>query len=217
MYPLRCTNASPKPSVRVEPPKSKQHLRGTYNPEKCARDWRFEATQNVWRDLSPTEAEERVIAGQIIFIRGIAGTGKSHLIRQTLIPKLRAQGKTVIALAKTHAAAAIAEGDTADHFAWKNVREGGTGVDVIWVDEVSMLDIDLLCDLSHVSFREPPPQWILSGDFNQYLPFFNTFLGKPFSKPFEEACSCTALLVGTGLRSLNAGEATRTCLLSIRL
>jgi hypothetical protein len=62
---------------------------------------------------------------------------------------------------------AVAEGDTADHFAWKNVREGGTGVDVIWVDEVSMLDIDLLCDLSHVSFRDPPPQWILSGDFNQ--------------------------------------------------
>ena len=74
-----------------------------------------------------------------------------------------------------------------DHFSWKHVREGGTGVDVIWVDEVSMLDIELLFDLSHVSFREPEPQWLLSGDFNQYLPFFNAFRGQPFAKPFENS------------------------------
>ena len=103
----------------------------------------------------------------------------------------------MIALAKTHAAAAVAEGDTVDHFSWKHVREGGTGVDVIWVDEVSMLDIELLCDLSHVSFREPAPQWILSGDFNQYLPFFNAFRGQPFTKPFEDSALLHGLAGGT--------------------
>jgi len=50
-----------------------------------------------------------------------------------------------------------------------------------------MLDIELLCDISHVSFREPAPQWLLSGDFNQYLPFFNTFRGRSLVKPFEDS------------------------------
>ena len=50
-----------------------------------------------------------------------------------------------------------------------------------------MLDIGLLCELNHLSFREPPVQWILSGDFNQYLPFFNCFHGKAFHKEFESS------------------------------
>jgi hypothetical protein len=185
IYPLTCTAASPAPVVRVEHPKAKQHLRGIYDPRKCARNWHFDPPCSDWQDLEVEEAISRVSAGESIFIRGIAGTGKSHIIRETLIPALRAQGKRVIALAKTHAAAAVAEGDTCDHFAWKHVREGGTGVEVIWVDEISMLDIELLCDLNHVSFRDPPPQWILSGDFNQYTPFFNAFRGQSFSKSFE--------------------------------
>lgn len=187
LYPLTCTRATAEPVVRVEHPMAKQHLRGAYDPKKCSRDWRFEPPNDDWNDLTIEEAITQVTAGRSIFVRGIAGTGKSHLIRETLIPALRAQGKRVIALAKTHAAAAVADGDTADHFAWKHVREGGTGVDVIWVDEVSMLDIELLCDLSHVSFRDPAPQWILSGDFNQYEPFFNAFRGKPFTKQFEHS------------------------------
>ena len=140
---------------------------------------------------------EHVTNGGSLLIRGIAGTGKSHLIREELIPVLRAQGKRVISLAKTHAAAAITEGDTVDHFSWKHVKEGGTGVDVIWVDEISMLDIELLCDLSHVDFREPPPQWLLSGDFNQYLPFFNSFRGKDVETSFEGSALLHLLTSGT--------------------
>ena len=45
-----------------------------------------------------------------------------------------------------------------------------------------MLDMELLCDLSAVSLRDPSPQWILSGEFNQYLPFFNDCRGKAFTK-----------------------------------
>jgi hypothetical protein len=153
----------------------------------------------TWTDLTQSEAVDAVTAGKSIFIRGIAGTGKSHLIRETLIPALEAQGKRVIALAKTHCAAAVAGGDTCDHFAWKHVREGCTGVDVIWVDEVSMLDIELLCDLSHVSFRDPQPQWILSGDFNQYQAFFNAFRGKPFTKSFEHSTLLKLLAGGNRL------------------
>ena len=112
-----------------------------------------------------------------------------------------------MALAKTHAAAAVADGDTADHFAWKYVHEGGTGVDVIWVDEISMLDIELLCDLSHLTFRDPSPQWILSGDFNQYEPFFNAFRGKPFLKSFEHS---TLLRILAGRNRLTLTECKRS-------
>jgi hypothetical protein len=185
LHPIACTAASDKPIARVVIPQMRQHLRGEYSFEKCTRNWVYEAKPREWQDISPEEALEHVTHGGSLFVRGIAGTGKSHLIRETLIPALEAQGKKVISLAKTHAAAAITEGDTVDHFSWKHVKEGGTSVDVIWVDEVSMLDVDLLCDLSHVDFRDPPPQWILSGDFNQYLPFFNYFRGRPFTKSFE--------------------------------
>lgn len=200
LQPMTCTVASSEPVVRVEHPQARQHLRGTYDPMKCARDWHFAPPSQEWgADLEVEEAVARVVAGESVYIRGIAGTGKSHLIRQTIIPALRAQGKRVCALAKTHAAAAVAEGDTADHFAWKNVREGGTSVDVIWVDEISMLDLELLCDLNHISFRDPPPQWILSGDFNQYAPFFNAFRGKPFAKSFEGSSLLHTLAGGNRL------------------
>ena len=199
LQPMTCTAASSDPVVRVEHPQERQHLRGTYDPTRCARDWRFTPPSQGWTDLEAEDAIARVTAGESIFIRGIAGTGKSHLIRQTIIPALRAQGKRVIALAKTHAAAAVAEGDTCDHFAWKHVREGGTAVDVIWVDEISMLDMELLCDLNHVSYRDPPPQWILSGDFNQYAPFFNAFRGKPFTKSFEGSSLLHTLAGGNRL------------------
>jgi hypothetical protein len=86
----------------------------------------------------------------------------------------------------------VAGGDTADHFVWRNVREGATGAHTIWVDEVFMLDIALLQDLNHASFREPPIQWILSGDFNQYEPFFNSFLGQPVHASFSDSAPSLA-------------------------
>ena len=116
----------------------------------------------------------------------LSGVGESHCIRD-LVAELEEKGKRVVTIAKTHNAALVAGGDTADHFAWKHIREGGTGTDIIWVDEVSMLDIGLLQDLNHASLRDPPIQWILSGDFNQYQPFFNTFLGQSVQKSFRDS------------------------------
>jgi hypothetical protein len=186
LYPLMACRQCPDPVFRVEHPRSEQHLRGVYELDKVTRDWHFEPPVRQWRDLSQEEAVERVLNGESLFVQGLAGTGKSYLIRD-LIQTLEAQGKRCKAVAKTHAAAAVAQGATADHFAWKNIREGGTNCDVMWVDEVSMLDIELLCDMNHLSYRDPPVQWILSGDFNQYPPFFNGFRGSPVTKSFEDS------------------------------
>ena len=58
-----------------------------------------------------------------------------------------------------------------------------------------MLDIGLLQDLNHLARRDPPVQWILSGDFNQYEPFFNTFLGQPVERSLKDS-DLLALLCG---------------------
>jgi hypothetical protein len=150
--------------------------------------------QPIWQQVNAEEAKALVRQGQSLCVKGLAGVGKSHLIREK-IAELEAAGKRVVPIAKTHNAALVAGGDTADHFAWKHVREGGTGADVIWVDEISMLDIGLLQDLNHLSRRDPPVQWILSGDFNQYQPFFNTFLGHPVQRSFKDS-DLLALLCG---------------------
>jgi hypothetical protein len=137
----------------------------------------------TWRDLDAVAAAAHVQGGGSLLVTGLAGTGKSTWIRAQ-VAALEASGKKVVVLAKTHNAAMVAGGGTADHFVWRNVREGAAVAHAIWVDEVSMLDIALLQDLNCSSFREPPIQWILSGDFDQYEPFFNSFLGQPVRASF---------------------------------
>ena len=186
LHPITTIHPSEETVFRVEAPQARQHLRGTFSAQKCARNWQLALGSSAWLELSRQEdALAHVLRGGSLLVQGIAGTGKTHTIRQTLLPALEKQGKRIVTIAKTHVAAAVAGGATVDHFAWRFVREGGTGADVIWVDEVSMLDLELLCELSHASFRDPPPQWVLSGDFNQYLPFFDTFKGAPVQKSFE--------------------------------
>jgi hypothetical protein len=152
--------------------------------EKVTKNHIVHEPVRCWADLGTAAAERHVRAGGSLLVTGLAGTGKSTWIRAQ-IAALQADGKTVVVIAKTPNAAMVAGGDTADHFAWRNVREGATGANVIWVDEVSMLDVGLLQDLNHASYREPPIQWILSGDFNQYEPFFNTFMGETVSRSLD--------------------------------
>ena len=198
LYPL-CVHEADAPVMRVVTPKENQLLRGTYDVHQVTRSVQIESPTYNWNSLSIDDARRLVKDGSSIFIEGLAGTGKSHLIREELIPSLEAQGKRVVVIAKTHNAAAVAGGDTCDHFAWRNIREGGTSADVIWVDEISMLDVDLLCDLNHASFRNPPIQWILSGDFNQYEPIYNTFRGQGVDKSFEDCELLHALADGNKL------------------
>ena len=67
-----------------------------------------------WIDVSKKQARERILNGQSQLVLGLAGTGKSHFIREC-VKELEANGKRVAVIAKTHNAAAVAGGDTADH------------------------------------------------------------------------------------------------------
>lgn len=191
LYPIR-GRTTDAPVFRVVTPEARQHLRGKHSMP--TRVWPTTYQQPVWEHVNVEEAKTLVRHGHSLCVKGLAGVGKSYLIRE-MVAELEAAGKHVITIAKTHNAALVAGGDTADHFAWKHVREGGTGTDVVWADEISMLDTALLQDLNHLSFRDPPVQWILSGDFNQFEPFFNTFLGQPVQRSFNNS-DLLALLCG---------------------
>ncbi len=197
LYPIS-GSASDEKVFRVVVPQARQHLRGEFKMEKVTRSWPVAPCCVKWDELDLEEAREFVLEGKSLLVEGLAGVGKSHFIRG-LVAELEAQGKRVRIIAKTHNAAVVAGGDTADHFAWRHIKEGGIGADVIWVDEVSMLGIELLQDLNHASFREPPIQWILSGDFNQYEPFFNSFMGGPVSKSLKGSELLCALSGGNHL------------------
>ena len=187
LHPIRGVFPSTERVFRVVTPKEAQHLRGKYTIQKCLKSDEDPAPEYAWDDLTREQATVRILEGESCFVQGIAGTGKSHFIREELLPELRAQGLSVAIVAKTHVAAKVAGGGTIDHFAYRHIREGGTSVDVVWVDEVSLLDIDLLTELNHLCFRPAPVQWLLSGDFHQYLPFFNSFRGQPVTKSFEHS------------------------------
>ena len=192
LYPI-APRESAKQVFRVLAPAARQHLRGMYSMGNITRtrceDYDDEDDDDRAFEHLAGQEEALSIArdGGSLLILGLAGVGKSHFIRQVIIPELEAQGKRITILAKTHNAAMVAGGDTADHFAYKHIREGGASTDVVWVDEISMLDLALLQDLNHLSFRKPRVQFILSGDFNQYEPFFNSFLGEPVRIPLRDS------------------------------
>ena len=177
---------------RVLVPEARQHLRGTTHLPVL--NWHVSYARPGLCEVNADEAKAMVFHGQSLLVLGLAGVGKSHWTRER-VAELEQAGKRVVTIAKTHNAALVVGGGTRDHFVWKHVREGGTGAHTVWIDELSMLDLPLLRDLNHLARRDPPIQFILSGDFNQYEPFFHTFMGEDVKKSFK-ASDLLALLSG---------------------
>ncbi len=144
------------------------------NPKRPARDADYVHRQPVMRELDQEEATRRALAGESLLIEGIAGTGKSHFT-MALVEQLRALGKTVAVIAKTHTASQRVNGVTADHWVRRNVMHGAANADVIVVDEVYQIESALWGQLNKVSGR----QWLLSGDCNQFAALFDSWRGAP--------------------------------------
>jgi hypothetical protein len=130
-----------------------------------------------------------VLDGGSLYARGIAGTGKTHYI-QTIVEQLRGQGKRVEIISKTHTASRRAGGKTADHWVRKHVLNGCCTADVIWVDEISQLDVGLLAQLNKLTYTSSV-RWLLSGDFHQFPPVHDAWKGAPVQ---EGAFENSALL-----------------------
>jgi hypothetical protein len=110
-------------------------------------------------------------------VEGIAGVGKTHFL-QALVAELRALGKSVAILSKTHVASQRAGGCTADHWVRRHVLHGSPSAQVIWVDECYQIDTSLLAQFNKIATR----QWLLSGDPHQFPPVFDGWRGAPVAE-----------------------------------
>ena len=179
-------------------PLARQHLRGQYSLDRLQRSWSVGDPKKTWRYVSREQAMECVLDDQSLLVLGLAGTGKSHFIRNQILPAL--QTESIATTAPTHNAAFVAGGHTCEHWNIRHVRQGGSNVHVHWADEISMMNIQHLKDINHESFRqEPKVQFILSGDFEQYRPFFNTFMGQPVTKSLQGSALLHSLCDGNVL------------------
>jgi hypothetical protein len=142
------------------------------DPKRPCRDADYVHRQSMMRELDEDEARKRVASGESLLVEGIAGVGKTHFI-QSLVQELRAQGKSVAIISKTHCASARAGGITADAFVRRHLIHGSCIFDCIWADECYQLEATLLAQINKVASR----QWLLSGDSHQFPPMLNSWRG----------------------------------------
>ncbi len=130
-----------------------------------------------YRDCSPEEGERRVLGGESLLVLGIAGVGKTHYCRG-VVERLRAAGEKVDIISKTHIASRRAGGVTADHWVRRNVVNGSPKCTVLWIDEISQIDVGLLLQICKLTYAGNI-RFLLSGDFNQFAPIGNNYRGTP--------------------------------------
>jgi hypothetical protein len=113
LYPVSGRDASDR-VFRVVTPQARQHLRGEHSMHNVMKNHVVHEPARCWADLDAAAAESHVRSGGSVLVTGFAGTGKSTWIRSQ-IEALKADDRTVVVIAKTHNAAMVAGGDTADH------------------------------------------------------------------------------------------------------
>ena len=97
-------------------------------PKKPTRPHNIASIVRVsYEELGIDEAEHRVLLGQSLLVEGAPGTGKTYTCKG-LVELLRAQGKKVDVISKTHSASSRAGGCTADHWVRRHVIHGACGL-----------------------------------------------------------------------------------------
>jgi hypothetical protein len=91
-----------------------------------------------------------------------------------MVEKLRSLGKKVDVVSKTHTASARVSGVTLDHWVRRHVLHGTCNADVLFLEEYTQSDVNLLTALNRVSHI----QFLLAGDPNQFGSCYNSFRGQ---------------------------------------
>jgi hypothetical protein len=138
-----------------------------------------EARLRLWHECTTEEGERLVMEKGSLFVQGIAGTGKTTYC-QGIVERLQAAGERVDTISKTHVASRRAGGVTADHWVRRHVINGSPKCTVLWIDEISQIDVGLLLQICKLTFCGI--RFILSGDFNQFAPIGNNFRGTPVAE-----------------------------------
>jgi hypothetical protein len=172
------------------------------NPDLPRRKGVLEWTALRWTDLNEAEAEQRAVNGGSLLVEGPPGSGKSHLCKR-IAEQLKAAGKKVAVISKTHVASSRVGGVTADHFVKRYILHGVCNYDVVWVEEFGQIDVALWCELNKLK----QVQWLLSGDPDQFEPIGNNFRG---SRVSQEALMRSDFLHGLAGNRLRLTECRRS-------
>ncbi len=170
-------------------------------PQLPSRAWSLVERPRAWTTLAAEEAERLVLSGESLLCLGVAGCGKTFFL-QGVVERLRAEGKRVDIISKTHVASNRAGGVTADHWVRKYVINGAPSCDCLWIDEISQLDVGLWLQLSKLTFCGM--QFLLSGDFNQFSPIGNSFRGSLIPDDAFAASGLLHTLAGGNILELTA-------------
>ena len=155
----------------------------------------------IWQNLNKEEATRRVINGESLAVIGIAGTGKTTYVKK-LVEELKALGRKIDIIAKTHTASARAGGCTADHYVRRHILHGACSAEVIWVEEISQIETCIWAQLN----KPPGIQWLLSGDFAQFPPFFDSWHGAAVHEEAFQRSSFFHCLAGGNMLRLTEGH-----------
>ena len=112
-------------------------------------------------------------------VQGAPGVGKTHHVRE-LVKALRASGKRVDVIAKTHASVSnFGEGAvTADHWVRRYVRSGGCMTcDFLVCEEITQTEHQLWADVCKLGLGGV--SFILCGDFAQFPACCESHVGTP--------------------------------------
>ena len=131
-----------------------------------------------WRELCEEEALEAA-RGTGLLVCGCPGVGKSFWARE-LVAQLRAEGKIVHCIAKTHLACKNFQMgcETADHWCIKRVQSGDcASVQYLFVEEASQINVQLWADLCVA--RQRGLILVCLADFGQFQAIAENWAGTP--------------------------------------
>ena len=190
------SNANKKPAPIVK--------RFTFSLDRQVKCLTLSEDQDM---ISLTSSQQQAIvlisSGKNIFLTGEAGTGKSYLVNR-LKELALSQNINLAITALTGTAAYLLGGNTIHSWAQIGLAKGGVtqiiekinrskkavsrwqGVDILIIDEISMMSTDLLDKLEEIAryYRDPNKpfggiQVILIGDFFQLPPISDDIEGSP--------------------------------------
>ncbi len=131
-----------------------------------------------WRDLCEEEAKEAAWCAGLL-VCGCPGVGKSYWARM-IVAQLRAEGKVVNCIAKTHLACRSFQMgcETADHWCIKKVQNGDcAAVQYLVVEKASQINVQLWADICVAKQRGATI--VCLADFGQFEAIAQNWAGTP--------------------------------------
>lgn len=174
-----------------------------FNPENFVMKWNIE---KEYKGDAKDKAIEIVEKKSSLHIDGRAGTGKSYLTNK-IIEVLTEKGLNFVAYSPTNKGARIINGQTIDTLYHatktnKNTLNNFKKIDVIIIDEVSMMKEKFYNMFISIKKIAPNVKFIITGDFKQFKPVKDTWDGDyKNSAGLFELCDGNRLQLLTNRRS----------------